>query len=68
MPKSTDSETSDQSRVRTEHTRRTISAYDLTAGDNPGHTISRPALRGTNYDEWSANIRLASKARKTDLF
>ena len=68
MPKSTDSETSDQSRVRTEHTRRTISPYYLTAGDNPGHTISRPALRGTNYDEWSANIRLALKARKTDLF
>lgn len=49
---------------RHEVTRRTISPYDLTASDNPGTVISRPALRGHNYDEWSASIRLALKARK----
>lgn len=49
---------------RVEVTRRTISPYDLTYGDNPGTFISRPALRGPNFDEWSASIRLALKARK----
>ena len=44
--------------------RRTISPYDLTAGDNPGTFISKPSLRGPNYDEWSTNLRLALKARK----
>lgn len=44
--------------------RRTISPYDLSHGDNPGTVISRPALRGPNYDEWSASIRLALRARK----
>lgn len=45
-------------------TRRTISPYDLTSSDNPGTIISKPALRGSNYDEWSSSIRLALKARK----
>ncbi|KAG7552831.1 Zinc finger CCHC-type [Arabidopsis thaliana x Arabidopsis arenosa] len=45
-------------------TRRTISPYDLTSGDNPGTLISKPLLRGSNYDEWSTNLRLALKARK----
>lgn len=45
-------------------TRRTISPYDLTSGDNPGTLISKPLLRGSNYDEWANNIRLALKARK----
>lgn len=44
--------------------RRTISPYDLTSSDNPGCMISQPALRGSNYDEWRTNIRLALKARK----
>ena len=51
-------------KTRTEVRRRTISPYDLTAGDNPGTIISKPALRGPNYDEWSASIYLALKARK----
>uniref|UniRef100_A0A0D3BJX6 Uncharacterized protein n=1 Tax=Brassica oleracea var. oleracea TaxID=109376 RepID=A0A0D3BJX6_BRAOL len=38
-------------KTRTEVRRRTISPYDLTAGDNPGTIISKPALRGPNYDE-----------------
>ena len=59
-----DSATSEQTAARTEVTRRTISPYDLTAGDNPGTVISRPALPGPNYDEWSASICLALKARK----
>ncbi|KAL1222697.1 hypothetical protein V5N11_004448 [Cardamine amara subsp. amara] len=45
-------------------TRRTISPYDLSPSDNPGCVISQPLLRGSNYDEWSANIRLALMARK----
>ena len=49
--------------ARTE-TRRTISPYDLTSGDNPGTLISKPLLRGPNYDEWATNLRLALKARK----
>lgn len=44
--------------------RRTITPYDLTAGDNPGILITKPLLRGPNYDEWATNIRLALKARK----
>lgn len=51
-------------KTRTEVRRRTVSPYDLTAGDNPGTIISKPALRGPNYDEWSASIYLALKARK----
>lgn len=46
------------------HTRKTISPYDLSTSDNPGTVISRPALRGSNYDEWSASICLVLKARK----
>ena len=45
-------------------TRRTISPYDLSSGDNPGSVISQPALRGPNYDEWADSIRLALRARK----
>ncbi|KAG7585027.1 GAG-pre-integrase domain [Arabidopsis thaliana x Arabidopsis arenosa] len=45
-------------------TRRRISPYDLTSGDNPGTLISKPLLRGPNYDEWANNLRLALKARK----
>ncbi|XP_020883385.1 uncharacterized protein LOC110229020 [Arabidopsis lyrata subsp. lyrata] len=45
-------------------TRRTISPYDLTSNDNPGTLISKPLLRGPNYDEWANNLRLALKARK----
>ncbi|XP_023642613.1 uncharacterized protein LOC111831695 [Capsella rubella] len=44
--------------------RRTISPYDLSSGDNPGTLISKPLLRGPNYDEWSTNLCLALKARK----
>ncbi|KAG7577529.1 Integrase catalytic core [Arabidopsis thaliana x Arabidopsis arenosa] len=44
--------------------RRTISPYDLTSSDNPGTLISKPPLRGPNYDEWATNLRLALKARK----
>ncbi|KAG7598815.1 GAG-pre-integrase domain [Arabidopsis suecica] len=44
--------------------RRTISPYDLTSSDNPGTLISKPLLRGPNYDEWATNLRLALKARK----
>lgn len=44
--------------------RRTIPPYDLSPSDNPGCVISQPLLRGSNYDEWSANIRLALMARK----
>ncbi|KAL9293163.1 putative RNA-directed DNA polymerase [Arabidopsis thaliana] len=44
--------------------RRTIFPYDLTSGDNPGTVISKPLLRGPNYDEWANNICLALKARK----
>lgn len=45
-------------------TRRTISPYDLTSTDNPGTVISKPLLRGPNYDEWANSLRLALKARK----
>ena len=45
-------------------TRRTISPYDLIAGDNPGTLIFKPSLREPNYDKWSTNLRLALKARK----
>lgn len=45
-------------------TRRTISPYDLGHEDNPGNLISKPPLRGPNYDEWATNLRLALKARK----
>lgn len=44
--------------------RRTISPYDLTSSDNPGSIISQPLLRGSNYDEWATNLRLALVARK----
>lgn len=44
--------------------RRTISPYDLSSSDNPGYVISQPLLRGSNYDEWATNIRLALKSRK----
>lgn len=64
MATETHDETSSQTRSRVEVKRRTISPYDLTAGDNPGTIISKPPLRGPNYDEWSASIRLALKARK----
>lgn len=50
--------------TRVETTRRTISPYDLSAGDNPGTVISRILLRGPNYDEWSTSLRLALQARK----
>ncbi|KAL1217761.1 hypothetical protein V5N11_013352 [Cardamine amara subsp. amara] len=30
--------------------------------------ISKPLLRGPNYDEWAENIRLALKARKKSGF
>ncbi|KAG7579359.1 Integrase catalytic core [Arabidopsis thaliana x Arabidopsis arenosa] len=45
-------------------TRRTISSYDLTSGDNPGTLISKLLLLGPNYDEWANNLKLALKARK----
>lgn len=51
-------------REKIETTRRIISPYDLSNGDNPGCVISQPALCGPNYDEWAASIRLALKARK----
>ena len=44
--------------------RRTISPYDLSSSDNPGSVISQPLLKGTNYNEWSTNLRMALKARK----
>ncbi|KAG7539387.1 Reverse transcriptase RNA-dependent DNA polymerase [Arabidopsis suecica] len=53
--------TTSQARVAT---RKTISPYDLTSADNPGTLISKPLLRGPNYDEWATNLRLALKARK----
>lgn len=37
---------STKSKSHIEHVRRTISPYDLTAGDNPGTVISQPLLRG----------------------
>lgn len=45
-------------------TRRTIDLYDISYGDNPGSVNSQPPLRGSNYDEWAVNIRIALKARK----
>lgn len=45
-------------------TRRRISPYDITSSDNPGTLISKPLLRGPNYDEWATNFRLALKAQK----
>lgn len=53
-----------KSNARVEYVRIIISPYDLTSGDNPGNLISQPLLRGPNYDEWSANLRLALQARK----
>lgn len=44
--------------------RKTISAYDLTSGDNPGAVISQPLLTGLNYDEWAINLRMALSSRK----
>lgn len=44
--------------------RRTISPYDLSSSDNPGSVISQPLLKGSNYDEWAMNLRLALVARK----
>ncbi|KAG7557929.1 Integrase catalytic core [Arabidopsis suecica] len=44
--------------------RKTISPYDLSSSDNPGIIISRPLLRGPNYEAWATNIRLALTARK----
>ena len=38
--------------------RRTISPYDLTSGDNTGTVIAKPPLRGSNYDEWSTDLKL----------
>lgn len=49
---------------RAEIQRRTISPYDLTSSDNPGILISQPLLRGSHYDEWAVNLRLALPARK----
>ena len=54
--------------VKVETTRRTISPYDLSTGENPGYVISQPALHGPNYDEWAASIRLALKAQKKSGF
>lgn len=50
--------------TRTEKTRRRINPYDLSSSDNPGSVISQPQLRGSNYDEWGLNLRLALRARK----
>ncbi|XP_019099751.1 PREDICTED: uncharacterized protein LOC109132539 [Camelina sativa] len=44
--------------------RRTISPYDLTSNDNPGSIISRPLLRGDNYEEWAINLETALYSRK----
>lgn len=55
--------TSSMVKAHTE-TRRTISPYVLTSGDNPETLISKLLLHGHNYDEWSTNLRLALKARK----
>lgn len=54
--------------VKVETTRRTISPYDLSTGENPGYVISQPALHGPNYDEWAASIHLALKAQKKSGF
>ncbi|KAL1205080.1 hypothetical protein V5N11_016421 [Cardamine amara subsp. amara] len=48
----------------TETQRRTISLYDLTSNDNPGSTISRPMLRGDNYEERAINLETALYSRK----
>ncbi|KAG7537939.1 Retrotransposon gag domain [Arabidopsis suecica] len=48
----------------TEITRRRISPYDLSANDNPGSIISRPLLRGDNYEEWAINLETALYSRK----
>ncbi|CAA7024092.1 unnamed protein product [Microthlaspi erraticum] len=45
-------------------TYKTITPYDLTAGDNPGAVISQPLLNGFNYDEWAINLRMALSSRK----
>lgn len=44
--------------------RRTISPYDLTSNDNLGSIISRPLLRGDNYEEWAINLETALYSRK----
>ncbi|CAL9247238.1 unnamed protein product, partial [Arabidopsis halleri] len=44
--------------------RRTISPYDLTSNDHPGHVISNPLLRGDNYEEWAINLETALASRK----
>lgn len=53
---------SSQSRI--EVRRRTILPYDLSSSDNPGSVISQPLLKGSNYNEWATNLRMALKARK----
>lgn len=49
---------------RVEIQRRTISPYDLSSSNNPRNLISQPLLRGSNYDEWAVNLRVALSARK----
>lgn len=44
--------------------RRTLSPYDLTSNDNPGSVISRPLLRGDNYEEWAINLETTLYSRK----
>ncbi|KAL1198691.1 Retrovirus-related Pol polyprotein from transposon TNT 1-94 [Cardamine amara subsp. amara] len=44
--------------------RRTISPFDLTAADNPGAVISKPLLKGRNYDEWACAFKTALCSRK----
>lgn len=49
---------------RIESLRRTISPYDLSPSDNSGTVISKPLLKGYNYNEWAGNLRTFLKARK----
>ena len=52
----------------TNPTRRTISPYELAAGDNPGAVISQPLLNGRNYDKWAQIFRVAWSAQKKFAF
>lgn len=53
-----------QSTTERQELRRTISPFDLTAADNPGAVISKPLLRGRNYDEWACAFKTALCSRK----
>lgn len=57
-------ETMSEMNTRVEIRRWTISPYDLSSSDNPGSLISQLLLKGSNYSEWSGNLKMALRARK----